>query len=257
MKIGYQLFSAFPLCKTKEGLINTIKQVAQMGYDGVEFFTYCGIPANEMKQLLDESNIVACNSHIRLEQWESNAEGEIIYAKEAGIPMVTIPWLPPELRNADGLNKLEELIPRLLELCNKHGIKLAYHNHEFEFEKLIEEKKFMMDAIIECDVQMMVELDTFWINYAKVNPISYLEKIKNRIDIIHIKDYISLTGGGIVGDKEMPTFCSIGLGQMENTPIINWAKEKPLSWIVVEQDNSQIDIMESAKLSIEYLKSQI
>ena len=86
MKMGYQLYSAQSLCKTKEGLIDTIKKIAAMGYDGVEFCSYQGIAAGEMRELLAGCNLEACNSHVQLERWEADAEGEFIYAKEAGFP---------------------------------------------------------------------------------------------------------------------------------------------------------------------------
>ena len=66
MKIGYQLFSALELCGSGEGLEQTIRKIAQMGYDGVEFFSYGGISAGRMKEILAECKVEAINSHVQL-----------------------------------------------------------------------------------------------------------------------------------------------------------------------------------------------
>ena len=77
MKKGYQLFSAWKKCADAEGLKSVIRRIAAMGYDGVEFFSYAGVPAAEMKALLDECGICAFNSHVQLERWQKDADFEI------------------------------------------------------------------------------------------------------------------------------------------------------------------------------------
>ena len=77
---------------------------------------------------------------------------------------------------------------------------------------------------------------------------------KDRVKLIHIKDYLKFDGGPIVGGVEMPTFCAVGTGKMQNYPIINWAEMNDIEWICVEQDNSQIPELEAAKISINTLK---
>lgn len=252
MKIGYQLFSALALCKGAEGLKDTIRKIAAMGYDGVEFCSYEGIPAAEMKAFLAECGIEAMNSHVQLERWEKDAEGEILYAKEAGIPSVAIPWMAPELRNAEGFAKIKALLPKLCELGKKHGVKITYHNHDFEFAK--ENGGYVLDGILASDEATGLELDTFWAHYAGVDPVSYMEEKKDRLAMIHVKDYLSLSGGGMAGGQEMPTFTAIGTGKMPNEPVLEAAKRLGLPWVIVEQDNSRIDVLESAKQSIETLK---
>ena len=76
-----------------------------------------------------------------------------------------------------------------------------------------------------------------------------------RMKLIHIKDYLALDGGPVAGGLEMPTFCAIGTGKMNNQPIVDWAKSNDIPWICVEQDNSQIPELEAAALSIQALKA--
>ena len=53
---------------------------------------------------------------------------------------------------------------------------------------------------------------------------------------------------------EMPLFAAIGTGEMDNERIFGKAKELGLNWVIVEQDNSQIDVLESARQSLKSLK---
>lgn len=245
MKIGYQLYSALEFCNGSEELKNTIHKIAEMGYDGVEFFSYEGIPADEMKACLHDCGIQACNSHVNLERLEKDAEGEFCYAKKASIPCITIPWLSPELRNTEGYSKVKAMIPKLIALGEKYGIELLYHNHDFEFEKE-SDGKFHLNSILESDSKIKLELDTFWAFYAGVDPVEYMNAVKDKLSMIHIKDYLN---------TNPPSFAAIGTGNMKNIPILDWAKSAKLEWVIVEQDNSSIDIFESAKLSVDYLKT--
>ena len=252
MKIGYQLYSARELCGGGEALKRTIQVIAAMGYDGVEFYGYEGIPAGELKEFLKECNVEAMNSHVQLERWEADAGRELAYAKEAGIPCVTVPWMAPKIRNPEGFSMVRTLLSKICSLGKAYDIKIAYHNHDFEFAK--EADRYVLDMILDSDGETGLELDTFWTYYAGVDPVSYMEEKKDRLRMIHVKDYLSLTGGGMAGGQEMPVFSAVGTGKMKNKPILEWAEKNGLPWVIVEQDNSRADILESAKLSLKALK---
>lgn len=79
LKIGLQLYTVRD--NTEKDFEGTLRAVAAMGYEGVEFAGYGGISAEEMKALLTELNLTAIGSHISLEQLENNLEGEIEYLK--------------------------------------------------------------------------------------------------------------------------------------------------------------------------------
>lgn len=256
MKIGYQLYSAAKLCQGKENLKSTIRKIAAMGYDGIEFISYEGMSSDEMKEFLAECGVEGFNSHVQLERWEADAEGEVRYAAEVGIPYVTIPWMAPELRNSTGYEKVRAMIPEIMEYCKRYGVKLLYHNHDFEFEK--EGGAYILDVLLDTDAELGLELDTFWVHYAGLDPVAYMAAQKEKLTLIHVKDYESFTGGGVVRGCDRPAFTAIGTGMMDNQAIIDYAKEIGIAWAVVEQDNSKIDVLESAEISVrtlrEYLK---
>ena len=84
---------------------------------------------------------------------------------------------------------------------------------------------------------------------AGVDPAALLEQHRRRVRFIHIKDYLDLE------QKPCPAFTAIGTGRMDNAPVLSKAKEIGAEWIVVEQDNSPIDELESARLSLQAMRA--
>ncbi|WP_010263578.1 sugar phosphate isomerase/epimerase family protein [Treponema primitia] len=245
MKKGYQLYSAREVSKTRDGFISTLEKVASYGYDGVEFFDYADIPAAEIKKILSANHLDAINSHVSLDRWRNNLEQEIGYATEAGIPALTIPYILPEQRTEKNYRDLFRELPAYVGAAKKAGLKVCYHNHDFEYQTL--DGQPILDAILSADNGLQLELDTFWTWFAGADPEAYLRKYAGRTPLIHIKDYLDRT-------KTPPVFCAIGEGKMENGNIVKTANSIGVEWIIVEQDNSLIDPLESARISIENIK---
>ena len=118
MKYGYNLFSAWELTKDRDSLISVMKQLKQMGYDGVEFFLYFDIPAKEMKQIVDEIGLIPFSAHPRLFRFFDNLDEEIAYAKTVGIETLVMPHIPEEDRNEGYYQKVLEAIPQWYRKCN-------------------------------------------------------------------------------------------------------------------------------------------
>lgn len=246
MKKGYQLFSALELCQSAEGLLDTIRRIGEMGYDGVEFFDYAGVPAAQLRAALREAGLEGFNSHVSLDRWQNDLDAEIAYAVEAGIPMLTVPYIAPELRNATTYARLAAELPGYADRCEAAGLTVGYHNHDFEFAPW--DGGILLDTLLAVDARVRLELDTFWAMYAGRDPVACMKEYSGRLAIIHVKDYLDRT-------VQPPVFCAIGTGKMENAPVVRQARDLALGWVVVEQDNSQIDVLESARLSLEGLRA--
>lgn len=255
MKIGYALFSAVSVSQTSEELRHVIRKVAEMGYDGVEFFQYADMPAAELKQLLEECGLQAISTHVHKPRWDGDgAKREIAYAAEAGIPKLVYPWIAPELRTGTFYRALPGELAGLAQQCAEHGIKLEYHNHEFEFEKLGSET--VLEHLLSQSDAYGLELDTFWTDYAGVDPVTLLYELGDRVSMIHMKDYAS-HGGFFDDGGEHPTFCPVGEGRMPNQRILECAREMNKDWLIVELDNSPLHPLESARISLENIRKMM
>lgn len=244
MYIGMQLFSVRDKCTTPAGLIQTLEQLEEIGYDGVEFSDYAGLEAETLRAELDRIGIQAINAHIFFKKWFDDYEAEIAYAVKLGLPYVTFPWLPPELRTAETFGRIIDSLSAWTDACRRCGIQMTYHNHDFEYAEL--HGRQILEEILGADPRVMLELDSFWSYFAKNDPNREQEKYAGRQKLIHIKDYRQLT--------QPLRFCTIGMGVMDNRRIIQTAKKLGIDWVIVDQDNSEIDTMEAAGISLENIK---
>jgi sugar phosphate isomerase/epimerase len=150
----------------------------------------------------------------------------------------------PEQRRPEDYRKLIEELPPWVKAAKQSGIRICYHNHDFEFMLLDGEP--VLDVLLRCE-GLELELDTFWSWFAGADNETYMKKYSGRLPFIHIKDFIDK-------DTTPPVFCAIGEGKMDNQRILELAPQCGVEWVVVEQDNSRIDPLESARLSVQNMK---
>jgi sugar phosphate isomerase/epimerase len=254
VKKGIQLYSVRDKCTNKASFFQTITNLAQMGYDGVEFFEYYGASANELKSALQSVSMQGFNTHVGFSKWFEDPIAEIKYAAQAGIPNVSLAWIPLEERNVETYRRVHRLLIDASQWCADYGITMCYHNHDFEYETM--DGTYLLDMLLQFNPKLSLELDTFWVHYCGLNPIDQMENYANRIKLLHLKDYLHFEKPYVDMGKDL-SFCALGTGKMNNDIIIQQAKNMGIEWVVADLDNSPIDSFETARISLAYLKSKV
>lgn len=270
-KVGLQLFSVRDdMAKDFEG---TLQKVKDMGYDCVEFAGFFDKSAEEVKEIIDRIGLEAVSVHQGNQLFLEQGEKAIDYLKTVGVKYCAIPWYVKEaLKGTDKWETTKKEFIEYSAALKKAGIKLLYHNHDFEFEKF--EGKYLIDWLYEeldADV-ISPEFDTCWVHYAGEDPCKYIEKYAGRVEVIHLKDFVckALGGGpvydlidksGNVSDKPSKEdngfmFKPVGSGIQNFPAILESAEKSGTEYVIVEQDEApEKPAMECAKLSRDYLKS--
>ena len=245
----------------------TLKKVKALGYDGVEFAGLYGKSAAEIKKMCDEIGLVPISAHVPFVEMINDPDLLKTYS-EIGCKYVVIPYLTEEYRpGADKFGEIIEGAKMLGKKANELGMKLCYHNHDFEFVKINGE--YALDILykeVPADL-LSPQLDTCWVNVGGENPSDYIRKYAGRIEIVHLKDF---TGGksenmyaliGIDDDKKKEAsgsfeFRPVGYGLQNFPAILDASKEVGAKWVVVEQDSPSMGKtpLECAEMSINYLK---
>jgi sugar phosphate isomerase/epimerase len=233
--------------KLTKTLLGTLRKVAQLGYQGVEFAGYGGLSADELGDVLKELNLTPVNSHVAIERLEKDLDGEISYALNIGLRDITVPYLSENRRNAK-----ETCLTVARELQNigtqvkEAGLTLHYHNHAFEFEKF--NGGYGLGILIDNTDADVVELevDTFWVQYVGIDPVEYLKGLSGRVAMVHLKDMLR---------GQEPPFAEVGEGCIDIPGIIKVSKDIGAQWGIVEQDVCKRPPLESVKLSIHNLKN--
>ena len=271
--IGYQVYSARE--EAEKDLLGVLRQLKEMGYDGVEFAGFYGHSAEQINDILNANGLVAVSSHVPYVSIVEDMAGTIAFHKAIGCKFIAVPYLDEAHRpGAEGFAGMIAKIYQFSRLCKEAGIQLLYHNHDFEFIKL--SGMYGLDflyAATPCDV-LKTELDCCWVKYAGEDPAAYIRKYTGRAPIIHLKDYvgrktekspyalISADGSGKDdGTAANPAdvafeFRPVGYGCQDVPSLIEAGLEAGAGWFIVEQDQwYNRPALEAAKMSRDYLKS--
>lgn len=232
----------------------TLKAVADAGYAYVESANYAdgkfyGMTPAEFKSYLGTLGLTAKSAHMGMVNME-NADQLIADVKAAGIDYFVIPVPPMGMFTFDQATKsmamkgtaddLVKIMDTLGEKCHKAGIKLLYHNHDFEFKPLAD-GTVIEDVLLEkCNPEYVnFQMDLFWVTKAEVDPLTYFEKYPGRFKAWHVKD-MSTEG----------VFAPVGTGTIDFKRILDAKKKSGMEFYLVEQDNTfGLDPLEAIKIS--------
>ncbi|NLU51246.1 MAG: sugar phosphate isomerase/epimerase [Clostridiaceae bacterium] len=239
--LGLQLFSLRQKCD--ENLENVFSALSRAGYDGVEFYSFYNIEAGEMRQLLNKYNLKAMGTHTGIEALTTGLDDLIRYCTEIGGKYVTLAYYNSDTK--DGWLKLCEILDKAGKELRSNGLTLLYHNHAHEFE-LCFDGEMPEDIILNntSSVNLSLELDIYWAQYAGIDPEKYFKDNLSRIRTVHLKDM----------DKIEKKMTEVGTGRINCAGIYKLCKQSDFDWVILEQDEIYIDPFESVKISLDNVK---
>lgn len=225
----------------------TLRAVAEMGYRAVELTGPGPEGAERLREELDRLGLTPTGMHVPLDRLERELPDAIADARALGIRYVVCPWLPPDRRgNAAGYRSLAGTLSQVGHRCRAAGLQLCYHNHDFEFQEFDGRTglEILFDSV-DGDL-VRSELDVYWAAYAGHDPVEWLRRLGGRVPLVHLKD---MTSG------EPRTFAEVGHGALDFPAILQECDRSGADWLIVEQDRCAGPPLESARLSLEYLRS--
>lgn len=249
MGIGLQLYTLRD--ETARDFAGTLRKVAELGYEGVEFAGYGGLKAEEMKDLLAELKLQAIGSHVGYAKIRSDLHSEIAYLKTIGAKYLICPNLNvKEFETEEDWKALFALFAEAGEACAKEGLTFCYHNHAFEFEIRVD-GGYLFDALYSATPPAVVqaEMDTGWVQYAGQDTLAYIARYAGRLPLIHLKDYDGNQEDGGINTLEL------GRGVLPLKDIIRASSEAGAEWLIVEQDRCANPPLQCVETSIEWLKA--
>lgn len=234
MKYGIQLYSVkdFMAKDVKE----TLTEIGKMGYKVVETAGFFDYSAEDFKKICDEAGVACESTHTGFSALDDDFDGIVAYLKTLGCKRFIIPWAPCSSKEeidatVDKFNKYQPML-------EKEGIELMFHNHWTEFvpnkDGLIPHVEFKNRTKIK------FQIDVYWAYRGLVNPIYLLESLKDRIDVIHLKDG-DMTAGKPLGQGTAPIF-----------EIVRWATKNGVDMVVENEPTADRQMIE-AKQCIDYL----
>lgn len=234
---GIQLYSVRDAMK--EDMPSAMRKIAELGYTYVEFAGFFGRTVEEVKALLDETGLICSGTHSPWADLRPTAiDATIRYHKTIGNPNYIVPGA--DLSTIEKIEDFCAVMNYAQPILAAEGIKLGYHNHSGEFKVM--PWGSTIHSELEKRTAIEFEIDTFWAFNAGVDPIAVMERLKNRISVIHLKD-------GFVNGKGIP----LGQGEAPVQAVIDYAVANKLT-MVVESETLNPSGMDEAAACMAYLK---
>ncbi len=235
---GLQLYSVRDAMG--ENMENAIAKVAEMGYKYVEFAGFYGRSAAEVKKMLDDNGLICSGTHSDISGLlPTNIMETIEYHKTIGNPNYIMP--SADVGTLEKIKRFCDIVNYAKPIMAAEGINVGFHNHSGEFQIMPWGSTMHSEMEKGCGVDF--EIDTFWAFNAGLDPIQVLERLKNRIHVIHVKD-------GFMGGKGT----ALGKGEAPVKAVVEYASKNNIR-MVVESESLNPSGLEEAKVCIEYLKS--
>jgi len=221
INIGLQLYTVKDLLD--RNFEKTLEKICNIGYEGIELYK----PVS--KTILDKFPIKILGTMFDFELLKSFPSETVDYCKSVNCSTMIIPSI-------ENQTKIED-IQKIDENCKKHDMNLLLHIHGNEFEN-----DFLYHLLDSTNIN--IEIDTYWVQAAKVNLVNFMKNYADRSPYIHLKDM-----------KANGKDTEVGTGIIDFLTVINIGKNFGCKWFIVEQEQFDIDVLESIKISYNNVKN--
>lgn len=198
--IGLQLYSV--RADMDKDAVKTTEAVAKIGYREVEGYRLDGdkifnMPIAEYAKVLKNNGLKMHSCHAMVASKDYNAADKSISdaakktvdsAAALGLQYFTVPFMIPDDRK--DIATMVRLYQATAAYCQKAGVKMAYHNHDFEYKEKGPDGRLLIEWLLhEIDPkQLDMEMDIYWVSFAGHNPTEWFRLYPNRWRLCHAKD---------------------------------------------------------------------
>lgn len=257
--VGLQLYTLRnQIGKDVKGII---EKIAAAGYKEVETYGYSqaggywGMDPVSFKSLLKQNGLTSPSGHFGIDDFITTGNKELLKPLIAGAAAVdnhyfTVAYLGEPIRKKlDDYKKITARLNEAAELVSQSGLKLAYHNHDFEFKKFEGDATGYEIMLNGTDKdQIRFEMDLYWVVRSGNDPVALFNKYPGRFVMWHVKDM----------DKANHTInTEVGSGTIDFKNIYKHAKQAGLEHLIVEQENFSKDPFVSIKQSFDYVDREL
>jgi sugar phosphate isomerase/epimerase len=234
--IGIELYSVRgDLMKDLPG---TVRAVAKMGYQVVEFYSpylnWTSEQAKDVRKLLDELGIKCLSTHNSAQTITAENLPKAIELNQIIGSKYIVIASGPKVSGADGWKKFADQLTGAAEKLRPQGMATGFHNHQIEW-KPFEDGKRPMDVIAaNTPKDVVLQLDAGTCVEAGSDPVAWIKANPGRIKSIHLKDWGKGEGRGYN--------VAFGEGDVAWKPLLAAAEETGgVEYYLIEQEHAGPD----------------
>lgn len=176
-------------------LPNTLKTVAKIGYEVVEFyspyFSWEASYAKEVRKMMDDLGL-KCNSthnHIASLTPGETMDKAVELNKILGSKYIIMASPPPGTQGADGWRAVCEKLTVATQKLVAQGMSAGFHNHATEWAKVEGETRIMDIIAKNTPKEFVLQFDVGTCMQAGADPIAWIKANPGRIKSVHLKDW--------------------------------------------------------------------
>ena len=224
------------------GRAEVLRRVADFGYGAVEPYDVLTDP-EKLRAELDEAGLAVCSVHANILGKEGDAM--LRGARAVGAGTVIVPWAEPErFADADAVAELAAELNQAAAKTADQGLRLGYHNHDFELSSLVGGRPALEVLADALDPAVILEVDTYWAAVGGQDVPALLRRLGDRVRYLHVKD-------GPIGTRDGDVMVAVGSGRMPVADIL--AACPSAEWHVVELDRCATDMLTAVGDSLAWL----
>jgi sugar phosphate isomerase/epimerase len=236
--LGVQLYTLRDVPADERPVV--FKALAGAGYGAVEPFNNRAESPQRLRAELDEAGLVVSSIHNRP---ADDFDGAVATARALGTDTIIVPSGDRRMWSDEaGVRQFARDMGEVAARLADEGIRLGYHNHEFEFTDLGGRcaLEVFADAL---PPEVLLEVDTYWAAVGGQDVPALLSRLGDRVRYLHIKD-------GPATDTAAP-MTAVGAGVMPFHEIV--AACPSAEWHLVELDRCATDVVRAVLDSAEWL----
>lgn len=226
-----------------------LRQLASYGYTQIESFEgekgiFWGMKNTEFRNFVEDLGMKVVASHANVKE---NLEAKAAQAAEIGMQYLIDPYEGPQ-ESLDDFKRMAERFNRYGEVCKKHGIRFAYHNHDYTFPEV--EGTIPQKLLLEQTDKDLVdyEMDIYWVVTAGADPEAYLRNYPGRFKLGHVKDRIKNASDPFASTE-------LGNGAIKFADILKTARANGMEYFIAEQERFDGSApLESSRENAQFMK---
>jgi len=226
--LSMQLFSARNI-----ELQSALQIVSEAGYRSVEAYGANFDDSEAFAHGLKTNGLRLTSCHVGIDLLENSLGETMERLSSFGTNHVVCPFLLPDSRPTDkaGWVQFADRLSRINESLVDNGFSFAWHNHDFEFNRMAD-GSMPMQVILESAPNIHWEIDIGWIVRAGLNPEHWLQNHGKRISAVHLKD-VAAQNECLDEDG----WADVGHGTIAWSELLADLKQTSAKLFIVEHDN--------------------
>lgn len=268
------------MCNNYDNALQTLLDIKNAGYESIELndfmihkssmlvklmTKFAGMPIGnggklDWPKLIKESGLKVISIHSDLGSIEDNPKAIADEAKSFGTDTVVITGMYKfDYSSLDDVKELAQRLNKAGKALSKEGIRLLYHNHNCELQKVTSEKTAYDIIIEETDpAYVNFEFDSYWMTDGGANVPALMEKLGSRMKLWHINDRGCTKSGPYMTPILKEDATELGYGNMDLDTLSAIAIKNGVEGVILETHQNWVDndSIKSLQVSAKYMQEK-